>query len=98
MFSRSISFSLQRVKTRERSRAISKTRDKISFLIQKQKAKILPKRLPLLFKEEQVSLDQKFKKTANEFYIYNNRENNEKKVYEEEEVRWEGTRRITLLR
>jgi hypothetical protein len=86
------------VKTRERSQAISKTRDKISFLIQKQKAKILPKRLPLLFKEEQVSLDQKFKKTANEFYR-TDREKTTKKVYEDEEVRWEGTRRIiTLLR
>ena len=37
------------------------------FFNSKQKAKILP-RLLLLFKEEQVSLDQKFKKTA-EFFL-----------------------------
>ena len=42
--------------------------------------------------------DQKFKKTANEFYR-TDREKTTKKVYEDEEVRWEGTRRIiTLLR
>lgn len=75
-----LSFSLrERVKTRER--AISKTRDKISIDSKKQKkAKILPKRLLLLFKEEQQfrSFDQKFKKTANEFY--NRREKTTKKL------------------
>ena len=79
-FSFDLSFSLQeRVKTRER--AISKTRDKISIDSKKQKkAKILPKRLLLLFKEEQQfrSFDQKFKKTANEFSNRQQRENNEK--------------------
>jgi len=37
VFSRSISFSLQRVKTRERTSDLSKTRDKISRWIQKQR-------------------------------------------------------------
>jgi len=49
------------VKTHELSQAISKTRDKISIDSKKQK------KAKILFKE-QVSLDQKFKKTANEFY------------------------------
>ena len=46
-------------------------RDKISIIDSKKqkKAKILFKRLPLLFKEHKVSLFRsKFKKTENEFY------------------------------
>ena len=76
---RSLFFSSRTSENAER--AISKTRDKISIDSKKQKkAKILPKRLPLLFKEEQQfrSFDQKFKKTANEFY--NRREKTAKKL------------------
>ena len=49
------------------------------FFNSKQKAKILP-RLLLLFKEHKFrSFDQKFKKTANEFFLQQTeRENNEK--------------------
>ena len=93
-----LSFSLQeRVKTRER--AISKTRDKISIDSKKQKkAKILPKRLLLLlFKEEQVSLFRsKIQKNSKRIFFTTDREKTTKKL-EEEEVRWEGTRHITLL-
>jgi len=97
-FSFDLSFSLQeRVKTRER--AISKTRDKISIDSKKQKkAKILPKRLLLLlFKEEQVSLFRsKIQKNSKRIFFTTDREKTTKKL-EEEEVRWEGTRHITLL-
>ena len=66
MFSRSISFSLQRVKTKERTSDLE-TRDKISIdSKQKRKKKILP-RLCLLFKEQVSLVDQKFKKTATNF-------------------------------
>ena len=77
-FSFDLSFSLQeRVKTRER--AISKTRDKISIDSKKQKkAKILFKRLLLLFKEEQKVSLVRSKIQKNSKRILQNRENNEK--------------------
>ena len=56
VFSRSISFSLQRVKTRERTSDLSKTRDKISRWIQKQRKRekkfSAPTSVPLLCKDQ----------------------------------------------
>ena len=87
-FSRSISlFLFLRTSENARTRAISKTRDKISRLIQKKqkkKAKIrLFKRLPLLFKEhKKVSLlfRSKIQKNSKRILQNRQRENNEKSI------------------
>ena len=70
-FSFDLFFSLQeRVKTRERAISL-KTRDKISFLIQnRRRQKFCPKDCFFFCSKKNKfrSFDQKFKKTANEFY------------------------------
>lgn len=77
---RSLFFS-SRTSENARTSDLENERQNLAIDSKKQKkAKILPKRLLLLFKEEQQfrSFDQKFKKTANEFY--NRREKTTKKL------------------
>ena len=74
---RNVSFDLSfflflRTSENARTRAISKTRDKISFLIQNRRQKFCPKDCLFCSKKNKKfrSFDQKkFKKTANEFFL-----------------------------
>ena len=77
---------------------VENERQNLFFNSKQKKAKILPKRLLLLlFKEEQVSLFRsKIQKNSKRIFFTTDREKTTKKL-EEEEVRWEGTRHITLL-
>jgi len=64
------------------TRAISKTRDKISFLIQNRRQKFCPKDCLFCSKKNKKfrSFDQKkFKKTANEFFLQQTEERKQRK-------------------
>lgn len=96
---RSLFFSSRTSENARTSDLVENERQNLFFNSKQKKAKILPKRLLLLlFKEEQVSLFRsKIQKNSKRIFFTTDREKTTKKL-EEEEVRWEGTRRITLLR
>jgi outer membrane protein assembly factor BamE (lipoprotein component of BamABCDE complex) len=78
------------VKTRERER--SRKRETKSLLDSKKQ-----KKAKILFKKNKKfrSFDQKIQKNSKRIFFTTDREKTTKKL--EEEVRWEGTRHITLL-
>jgi len=95
---RSLFFSSRTSENARTSDLVENERQNLFFNSKQKKAKILPKRLLLLlFKEEQVSLFRsKIQKNSERIFFTTDREKTTKKL-EEEEVRWEGTRHITLL-
>jgi len=95
---RSLFFSSRTSENARTSDLVENERQNLFFNSKQKKAKILPKRLLLLlFKEEQVSLFRsKIQKNSKRIFFTTDREKTTKKL-EEEEVRWEGTRHITLL-
>ena len=95
---RSLFFSSRTSENARTSDLVENERQNLFFNSKQKKAKILPKRLLLLlFKEEQVSLFRsKIQKNSKRIFFTTDREKTTKKL-EEEEVRWEGARHITLL-
>jgi hypothetical protein len=80
------------VKTRERERSRKReTKSLLDSKKQKKRQKFCSKK-----NKKFRSFDQKFKKNSKRIFFTTDREKTTKKL-EEEEVRWEGTRHITLL-